>query len=312
MGYFVHEKGICESTKIGENTRIWAFAHVLPGATLGAECNICDGVFIENDVAIGDRVTIKCGVQVWDGVTLEDDVFIGPNATFTNDPFPRSKQHPEAYTRTLVRKGASIGGNATLLAGVTIGTHAMVGAGSVVTKSVPPYAIVAGNPARIINYVGSERSAETPLCVTGDASTIVPGVINSKVKGVTIHNLSFVSDIRGNLSVGEFEHDLPFIPKRYFLVFDVPSAKIRGQHSHRTCKQFLICAKGSCSVMVDDGKIRQEYLLDRPNLGIYIPPMVWGVQYKYSPDAVLIVFASEYYDNADYIRDYDEFQKLVQ
>jgi len=312
MGYFVHEKGICESSKIGENTRIWAFAHVLPGATLGAECNICDGVFIENNVVIGDRVTIKCGVQVWDGVTLEDDVFIGPNATFTNDPFPRSKQYPETFAATLVRKGASIGGNATILPGVTIGSNAMVGAGSVVTKSVPAYAIVTGNPARIINYVGSEKEAENPLVVHGDASTGVQGVINSKVSGVTIHNLSYVSDIRGNLSVGEFEHDLPFIPKRYFLVFDVPSAKIRGQHSHRICKQFLICAKGSCSVMVDDGKIRQEYLLDRPNLGIYIPPMVWGVQYKYSPDAVLIVFASEYYDNADYIRDYDEFQKLVQ
>lgn len=309
MGYFVHEKGICESSKIGENTRIWAFAHVLPGASLGADCNICDGVFIENDVVIGDRVTIKCGVQVWDGVTIEDDAFIGPNATFTNDPFPRSKRYPEAFKRTVVGKGASIGANATLLPGVTVGSHAMIGAGSVVTMSVPPYAVVVGNPARIVNYVGSEKSAETVI-PQGQAAD-APKVVHSRVKGVTLHNLPSVRDIRGNLSVGEFAHDLPFMPKRYFLVFDVPSANVRGQHSHKTCKQFLVCVKGSCSVMVDDGKIRQEYLLDRPNLGFYIPPMVWGVQYKYSVDAVLLVFASEYYDKDDYIRDYDEFQKLV-
>jgi len=311
MGYFVHEKGICESSKIGDETRIWAFAHVLPGATLGTECNICDGVFIENDVLIGNRVTIKCGVQIWDSVTLEDDVFIGPNATFTNNPFPRSKEYPESYKRTIVRKGASIGGNATILPGVTIGAHAMIGAGSVVTKSVPAYAVVVGNPARIVNYVGSDRAEEIPLAGHTGFEGGEPGIIHSKVNGVTIHNLPFVSDIRGDLSVGEFEHDLPFIPKRYFLVFDVPSTKIRGQHSHMACKQFLICVKGHCSILVDDGKIRQEYLLDRPNLGIFIPPRVWGVQYKYSPDAVLLVFASEYYNGSDYIRDYDEFQKFV-
>lgn len=310
MGYFVHDKGICECSNVGENTRIWAFAHVLPGASLGSDCNICNGVFIQNDVVIGNRVSIKCGVQVWDGVTLEDDVFVGPNVTFTNDPYPRSKLPPEAFTRTVVRKGASIGGNATILPGVTIGSHAMVNAGSVVTKSVPAYAVVVGNPARIINYVGSVNSTESPL-VAGEAAASTPGFIRASVEGVTIHTLANVHDLRGNLSVGEFERDLPFIPKRYFLVFDVPSVKVRGQHSHRVCKQFLICVKGRCSVMVDDGKIRQEYLLDRPNLGIYIPPMVWGVQYNYSPDAVIIVFASEFYDELDYIRCYDEFQKLV-
>ena len=102
---------------MGAGTRIWAFVHILPGAVIGADCNICDQTFIENDVRIGDRVTIKCGVQVWDGITLEDDVFVGPNATFSNDPFPRSGQHPEHYARTLVKRGASIGANATILPG---------------------------------------------------------------------------------------------------------------------------------------------------------------------------------------------------
>jgi UDP-2-acetamido-3-amino-2,3-dideoxy-glucuronate N-acetyltransferase len=153
MSFFVHSQALCESKTIGENTKVWAFAHVLPGAVLGSECNICDHVFIENDVKVGDRVTVKCGVQLWDGITVEDDVFIGPNATFTNDIFPRSKVYPEKFLRTIVKKGASIGANATILPGITIGEGAMVAAGAVVTKSVPNKAIVMGNPARVTGYV---------------------------------------------------------------------------------------------------------------------------------------------------------------
>ncbi len=151
--YFSHSQALVEpGARIGERTRIWAFAHVLPGAKIGIDCNICDHVFIENDVIIGDRVTIKCGVQLWDGLRVADDVFIGPNATFTNDLFPRSKQYPEKFLPTHIKAGASIGANATILAGVTIGEKAMVGAGAVVTKDVPPRAVVVGNPARIVRY----------------------------------------------------------------------------------------------------------------------------------------------------------------
>ena len=151
-GYFKHPQALVESDRIGPRTRIWAFAHVLPGAVIGADCNICDYVFIENDVRIGDRVTIKSGVQLWDGVVLEDDVFVGPNATFTNDPFPRSKQPLTEIPRTTVSAGASIGANATILPGITVGPCAMVGAGAVVTRDVPARAIVIGNPARINGY----------------------------------------------------------------------------------------------------------------------------------------------------------------
>ncbi len=150
---YVHPKAICESDRIGQNTRIWAFSHVLPEAQLGEDCNICENVFIENHVLIGNRVTIKNGVQIWDGVELQDDVFIGPNATFTNDPYPRSKIPVKEYPKTLVKKGASIGANATILPGVIIGEKAMVGAGAVVTKDVPDHCLVYGNPARMIREV---------------------------------------------------------------------------------------------------------------------------------------------------------------
>lgn len=153
MSFYAHPQSLCESKNIGKNTRIWAFAHILPNAVLGEDCNICDHVFIENDVKIGSRVTVKCGVQLWDGTVIEDDVFIGPNATFTNDIFPRSKVYPETFLKTIVKKGASIGANATILPGLTIGENAMVGAGAVVTKSVPDNAIVVGNPARVTGYV---------------------------------------------------------------------------------------------------------------------------------------------------------------
>lgn len=151
--YFRHERAIVEpGARIGAGTRVWAFAHVLPGARIGRDCNICDHVFIENDVEVGDRVTVKCGVQLWDGLRVADDVFIGPNATFTNDLFPRSKRYPRKFLPTRLLAGASIGANATILAGVTIGEKAMVGAGAVVTKDVPPRAVVVGNPARVIRF----------------------------------------------------------------------------------------------------------------------------------------------------------------
>jgi acetyltransferase-like isoleucine patch superfamily enzyme len=305
--FFVHPQGLCESKHVGAGSRIWAFAHVLPGAKLGAECNICDHVFIENDVVIGDRVTIKCGVQVWDGVTLENDVFVGPNATFTNDAFPRSKQYPEKFARTVVKEGASLGGNVTLLPGVTVGKKAMVGAGAVVTRDVPPNAIVVGNPARIVGYVDS-RPSETAL-LSPAAKKPTWHAQPSKVRGVQLHEFPVFEVMRGALSVGEFERQVPFVPKRYFLVYAVPSAEVRGEHAHRECHQFLVCVRGSCSVMADDGEHRQEWKLNAPNLGIYLPPMTWGVQYRYSEDAMLLVFASHQYDGADYIRDYEQFLK---
>lgn len=304
--FFVHPQGLCESTQVGEGTRIWAFSHVLPRAVLGRDCNICDHVFIENDVIVGDRVTVKCGVQLWDGVRIEDDVFIGPNATFTNDPFPRSKVKSTGRLGTIVRKGASIGANATILPGVTVGAHAMVGAGTSVTADVPPNAIVAGNPARIVGYVDSSHMQKVPGGVE-----IADTARTSTAAGATLFKMPVFVDLRGSLSVLECESVLPFRPVRTFFVYDVPSQHVRGEHAHKECHQFLVCAKGACSVVTDDGQSRAEWRLDAPSMGLHVPPMVWASQYKYSSDAVLVVFASHAYDAADYVRDYDAFRALV-
>lgn len=149
----IHPTAICESDRIGSRTRVWAYAHVLPVAEIGSDCNICDEVFIENDVRIGDRVTINNGVQIWDGVRLEDDAFVGPNATLTNDRFPRSRVPMPHVPESIVRRGASIGANATILPGLVIGEGAMVGAGAVVRRDVPPGVVVVGNPARLLRDV---------------------------------------------------------------------------------------------------------------------------------------------------------------
>ena len=150
---FIHPLATVETFTIGGGTRIWQYTIVLQGASIGSGCNVCSHCFIENEVVVGDRVTIKNGVQLWDGVTVEDDVFIGPNLTFTNDKFPRSRRKPADFSGVVVRNGASVGGGAVLLPGVTIGRHAMVGAGSVVTKSVPDYGLVVGNPAEVVGDV---------------------------------------------------------------------------------------------------------------------------------------------------------------
>lgn len=150
---FVHPLADVKAKSIGDRTRVWQFAVILEGAEVGADCNICAHTLIEGDVIIGDRVTVKSGVQLWDGTRIEDDVFIGPNATFTNDRFPRSKVKPDAFQGVIVERGASIGANATIIPGVRIGEHAMVGAGAVVTSDVPPLSVVVGNPARVQKYI---------------------------------------------------------------------------------------------------------------------------------------------------------------
>lgn len=301
---YVHPQGMCDASAVGRGTRIWAFAHVLPGATLGDDCNICEGVFIENDVVIGSRVTVKTGVALWDGVTVEDDVFIGPNAAFANDTFPRSRQWRSQPERTRLCAGCSVGANATVLPGVTIGRSAMVGAGSVVTKDVPAFAIVTGNPARIRGYVDTQR-AGAPV---GEEPR---QPMNTLPAGCRWLNFTRASDLRGDLMAMDFGECLPYAPQRFFSVFGVPSSDVRGEHAHRVCHQTLVALNGTLSVVLDDGRSRVEVRLDDPSTGLYVPPLVWGIQYRYSADAVLGVFASHTYSPDEYIRDYEEFLQLA-
>lgn len=305
----VHPMSDVQSQSIGAGTTIWQYCVVLPKATIGSGCNICAHVLVENDVIIGDDVTIKSGVQLWDGIRVGDGVFIGPNVTFTNDRFPRSKQYPDQFLATMIGPKASIGANATILPGISIGAGAMVGAGAVVTKDVPPNAIVAGNPGLIIGYAGT-GTMETDS-ISKQTKSQSNSHVDLGVGGASLYSLPHIPDMRGILSVAECEKHIPFMPKRCFWVFDVPSKEVRGEHAHKALHQYLICVKGSVNVVLDDSDSRSELVLDRPNLGLHIPPLVWGIQYKYSHDAVLLVLASDAYDPNDYIRDYSEFLAYV-
>lgn len=210
---------------------------------------------------------------------------------------------------TRVGSRAMIGAGAVIGAGVEIGTGAILDPGTVVLSNVPPNAVVRGNPARIIGYAhgAGTRVAPTsrrfPNVATRKSTQIEP----LGVSDCAIYLMPKIVDLRGALSVGEFTRDLPFLPQRFFMVFDVPSEELRGEHAHHACHQFLICVHGSCQALVDDGTHRAEVTLDDPTVGLYMPPMIWGTQYRYSRDAILLVFASHVYDPPDYIREYSSF-----
>jgi UDP-2-acetamido-3-amino-2,3-dideoxy-glucuronate N-acetyltransferase len=275
-----------------QTTVIEAGANVASTATLGCFVQVCSDASIENDAIVEGLVIVPSNVHI--------DAYarIGCGVCFVT---PTTKAKP-----TVIGKGATIGAHAIIQAGVSIGEGAVIAPGTVVQRSIPSMAIVEGSPARIVGYVGANLDAVISGGPLNDES-----IKDSSVHGVRLHRMPRVVDIRGNLTVGEFDRNIPFQPKRYFIVFDVPSMETRGEHAHRECHQFLICVRGSCAVVADDGVHRQEFLLDRPDVGIHLPPMVWGIQYKYSADAVLLVYASHYYDNLDYIRNYAEFRQLV-
>jgi serine acetyltransferase len=231
MNYFVHERSLCESLSIGAGTRIWAFAHVLPGAGIGAAATSATVFSLRTMWSLATTSTVKCGMQLWDGVTLEDEVFIGPNVTFTNDIRPRSKIYLETFLRTTVEKGASIGANATILPGLRIGRNAMIGAGAVVTRSVPPNAIVVGNPAKIIDYTDTD---EAPM---GSARTdVTEGIRRASVQDVRLYSLKTPVNLSGYVSGGEFEWEFPFVPRGCFMAHDASAAETLSGDMGGSCQ----------------------------------------------------------------------------
>jgi len=257
---------------------------------------------VARDAFVGSSCVIASGAVLCSGVTLESDVVVGPNAVFVEPGDAKDGRAAE------VHRGVRIGANATIGPGIVLAVGSVVRPGAVVTRSVPPRAIVEGNPATIVGYVGTVPGNSTVPSFSGAGGKQVEA---TAVRGVTLHHFPVVPDLRGNLTVGEFVKEIPFVPMRFFMVFGVPSREIRGEHAHRQCHQFLICVRGSCAVVPDDGNGREEILLDAPNRGLYLPPMTWATQYKYSADALLLVFASHHYDASDYIRTYNEYTTLI-
>lgn len=269
---------LCNADSVGVDCRVGAYSLIEAGAELGERASI------------GSHVVIRAGARLGDDVIVDDGAIVGRDAVIEN--------------------GARIGDGATVAAGNRVGEAAVVAAGAVVDRAVPRHAVVSGNPARIAGYVGldSPRPMQ-PVRPPGIGAEVEdsPAVVDTEVRAVKLYRLPQARDLRGSLVAAELERLLPFVARRYFLVFDVPGAEVRGEHAHRSCHQFLVAVQGRLNVIADDGEHRQEFALDDRATGLYLPPLVWAVQYKYSADCVLLVLASEPYDEEDYIRDYREF-----
>lgn len=284
---------------MGHNASGHASVYLGPNVRLGHNVEIGPLAYIDGNVSIGD------GARVMGGVFLRGDLEIGPGCCIEPRVAITLAAGAFADGRIVLEEGVHLGAGSVLAPGVRIRRGARIAAGTVVNQDVPPYAIVSGNPAAIRGYVESDtRGPVSPARRFADGATAVQGC---SVAGVTIHYLPRSQDMRGALSVGEFPKDIPFEPKRYFVVFDVPTAKTRGEHAHIACKEFLICVRGSLSVIVDDGTNSEEIVLDHPSLGLYIPPNIWALQHQFSRDAVLLVFCSDIYESDDYIRSYANF-----
>lgn len=264
-------------------------------------CVIARSTFIGPNVQWGHDISISDGAVISGYCSIGDACDIGAGSILSGGG--------DATQKLIVESGVVIMAGSVIAGPLTIGQCARLQPGAVVQRSVPPFAIVSGNPAQIVGYTLSNKSSSASIDAARPTNSIE--TVSTRVRGVTLHRFAKILDLRGNLTVGEFGKGVPFEPKRYFMVFGVPNAEIRGEHAHRDCKQFLICARGSCHVVADDGENREEFILDDPSVGLYLPPLTWGIQYKYSLDAVLLVFASHFYDSAEYIRNYDEFTRLA-
>lgn len=282
MSASIHPSAVVETEQVAQDCVVHEHASVSPGVTLEAGVEVGAGARVLGDVAIGAGGSI------------------GPNAVL-------GRLDATGNGAVRVGRGVRVGSNATVSAGIAIGRGAVVEAGSAVETDVPAYAIVRGSPARIVGYVDSIPEPTEPELVDLDA---VQEPTATNVPGVFLHPLTHARDLRGSLAAAEFE-ELPFVPRRVFAVYDVPSESVRGAHAHRRCGQLLVCTSGEVNCIADDGTVRQEFRLSSPRVGLHIPPLVWSMQYRYTRDACLMVLAELPYDPDDYVRDYEDFLKLV-
>ena len=269
---------------------------VEPGAPIGPNC------VVGGRTQIGARSTLVAGIKLVGDVQIGEDCYLDANVSTT------SATTEDTATRarpTVVGARTRVGAGAVLTPGVRIGTDAWVDGDSVVVRDVPAHAIVRGNPGIVVGFQGPSRRAADLLEKIVDPRAT--GVVDCNVAGVKLYRFPRITDRRGSLSFGEFGRNIPFTPKRYFLVFDVPQDELRGGHAHATCEELIFCIGGSVAVVVDDGKLREEFVLDSPDLGLFLPARVWSVQYKYSVGAVLVVLTSLYFDPEDYIHTYEDF-----
>jgi serine acetyltransferase/dTDP-4-dehydrorhamnose 3,5-epimerase-like enzyme len=267
---------------------------------LGEGCTVLEYASLGAEVSLEPGVSVGSGARLLGAVNVGEDATIGPNAVL--GPFDGDVEGAIALGR-----GVQIGANATVRPGVAIGRGAVVEAGSVVDVDVPAYAVVRGSPAHIVGYVDSLPEVSAPDVVDPSEPMAEAEI---RVPGVTLQRATTARDLRGSLAALELS-ELPFLPQRVFAVYGVPSESVRGAHAHRTCGQVLFCMAGEVRCVADDGSNRQEFRLAGPEVGIYIPPMVWSMQYRYTGNAVLVVLAQLPYDPDDYIRDYEEFLTLV-
>jgi UDP-2-acetamido-3-amino-2,3-dideoxy-glucuronate N-acetyltransferase len=267
---------------------------------LGSDCVVGEHATVGASAVLEDGVRVGAGARLLGRVRIGASVSIGPNAVL-------GASGSDSDDGVVVGARAEIGANATVGPGLAIGRGAVVQPGATVDGDVPAYAVVQGTPARIVGYVDTRALAAEPEAV--DPSGIETRT-RTGVSGVLLVPLTSAQDLRGSLAALEFA-DLPFAPRRAFAVYDVPNESVRGAHAHRTCAQVLVCVAGEVSCVADDGTARQAFRLTNPTVGLYLPPLVWGMQYRYSRDAVLLVLAELPYDPDDYVRDYEEFLELA-
>jgi len=289
---FIDESARIIDSVVGTGSHVGIGSILRDGVRVGENCRIGDYVLVEGEVSISDGVEIESFSHIRGPVTMGMHVRVGSHSCIGGP-------HEGVIE---IQTSVTIGAHATIMSPSRIGEFAIIEAGAVVMKNVPSNAVVAGNPAKIVRY---QHAASCPTLPAYPQE--VEGVTHTSIPGVNIFHMPVFEDLRGNLSVGEIGKHIPFEVKRYFLTFEVESEEARGEHAHRTLHQLLLCVHGRVHILADNGRVREEFILDRPNVGLHLPPMIWGVQYRFSPGAVLLVLCSDLYDPGDYIRDYSMF-----